>query len=338
MEIQSGEQLLEMMRGYQVACILAASVDLDLFGKLGHGARSAAELARDADCDLRGVTILADALAAIKVLQKSGDRYSLPEHLAPLLREDSPQSVMAMLRHQANCLRRWARLPWTVQSGVPAVVGPSVRGEEADQAAFIHAMHVVSRDVSRTLVPEINPGGFRCLLDIGGASGSWTIAWLTAQPQARAMIFDLPHVIPLARQRLAGTPIGARVELVPGDFYSDPLPKGADLVWVSAIIHQNSPEQNRTLYGRIAAAIQPGGWIYIRDIVLDASRTAPVAGALFAVNMLAATPGGNSYSFGEIAADLHSAGFVNVELVRRDEGMHSIVRAQAPAGHVAPAT
>ncbi len=329
MEIQNGEQLLEMMRGYQLPCILAAGVDLDLFGKLVHGPRSATELAQDTSCDLRGVTILLDALAAIKVLQKNGDQYSLPEHLAPMLRDDSPHSVIAMLRHQATCLRRWAKLPWTVQSGVPEMVGPSVRGEEVDQAAFIAAMHVISRDVSRTLVPEINPGGYRCLLDLGGASGSWTIAWLTAQPEARAMIFDLPHVIEMARQRLEATPIGDRVELVPGDFYQDPLPKGADLVWVSAIIHQNSPEQNRTLYGRIAEAIEPGGWIYIRDIVLDASRTAPVAGALFAVNMLSATQAGNSYTLQEIAADLESAGFVNVELVRRDEGMHSIVRAQA---------
>ena len=113
-----------------------------------------------------------------------------------------------------------------------------------------------------------------------------------------------------------------------GDFYTDPLPSGADLVWVSAIIHQNSPTQNRQLYARIAQAIQPGGWVYIRDIVLDESRTAPVAGAMFAVNMLTATKSGNSYTLEEMESDLTGAGFTHVELVRRDEGMHSVVRAQ----------
>ncbi len=329
MEIRNGEQLLEMMRSYQVPCILTAGVDIGLFGRLADSARSASELAAATGCDLRGITILLDALAGVQILRKDGDRYSIPEHLAHSLREDSPQSVIPMLRHQGNCLRRWARLPWTVKSGAPDVVGPSLQGTEADQAAFIGAMHVISCDVSQTLIPEINPGGFRCVLDLGGASGSWTVAWLKAEPQARAMIFDLPHVIPMARQRLAGLPIESRVELVPGDFYCDKLPKGADLVWVSAIIHQNSPEQNRALYARIAEAIEPGGWIYIRDIVLDSSRTRPVAGALFAVNMLTATAGGNSYSLDEITSDLQSAGFTNVQLVRHDEGMHSIVRAQA---------
>ncbi len=108
----------------------------------------------------------------------------------------------------------------------------------------------------------------------------------------------------------------------------DDLPTGADVVWVSAIIHQNSPEQNRALFRRVAAALEPRGWIYIRDIVLEPSRTAPVAGALFAVNMLSATEGGNSYSLADIQEALQSAGFVDVELVRRDEGMHSVVRAR----------
>jgi len=132
----------------------------------------------------------------------------------------------------------------------------------------------------------------------------------------------------MARQRLAATPFADRVELVPGDFYRDDLPPGADVAWVSAIIHQNSPEQNLALYRRIAAALEPGGWIYVRDIVLEPSRTAPVAGALFAVNMLSATAGGNSYSLTDIREALHAAGFADVELVRRDEGMHSIVRAR----------
>ncbi len=330
MDIQSGEQLLEMMRGYQVSCIMAAAVDLGVFGRLSGTARTAGEVAHDTMCDARGMTILLDALAALGFLQKQSDRYRLVDQLAPLLREDSPQSVIPMLRHQAVCMRRWSRLPWTLRAGVREEVGPSLCGDAADQEAFIQAMHVVSRDVATTLIPEINPGGFRCVLDIGGASGSWTVAWLEAEPQARGIIFDLPHVIPMARDRLSEHSVAHRIDFVAGDFYTDPLPTGADLVWVSAIIHQNSPAQNRQLYARIAEAIQPGGWVYIRDIVLDASRTAPVAGALFAVNMLTATEQGNSYTFEEMESDLTGAGFANVELVRRDPGMHSVVRAQLP--------
>jgi hypothetical protein len=215
-----------------------------------------------------------------------------------------------------------------VHTGKPQYPGPSIRGKDADNESFIEAMHVVSRDIAGALIQEIHPGGVRCVLDLGGASGSWTLAWLAAEPQSRAIIFDLPHVIPMARECFASSPFAERVELRAGDFYTDDLPKGADLAWVSAIIHQNSPDQNRALYRRIATALEPRGWIYIRDFVMEPSRTAPVAGALFAVNMLSATREGNCYSWTEIKEDLQSAGFADVQLVRRDNGMHSIVRAR----------
>jgi hypothetical protein len=328
MVIRNGEQLLEMMRAYQVPCILAAASDLDLFEKLVPAPRTAAEVAAEADCDLRAATILLDALAAVGVLDKQEDRYAIPHGLVPFLTHSSPRSVTAMLRHQAGCLRNWSRLPWTVRSGKPDDPGPSLRGEGADQEAFIEAMHVVSRDVADGLVQEVHPGGVRCILDLGGASGSWAMAWLKAEAQSRAMIFDLPDVISMARKRFAASPFADRVELCAGDFFTDDLPKGADLAWVSAIIHQNPPEQNRELYRRIAVALEPQGWIFIRDIVMEPSRTAPVAGALFAVNMLSATEGGNSYCFTEIQEDLEAAGFTDVQLVRRHEGMHSVVRAR----------
>ena len=328
MGIRDGEQILEMMRAYQVPCLFAAAADLDLFEKLAPVPRTAAEVAAAAGCDLRAVTILLDALAAVGVIVKQDEQYSISPELVPFLCEAFPQSVMAMLRHQANCLRRWSRLPWTVHSGKPEYPGPSIRGEDADKVSFIEAMHVVSRDVADELVQKIHPGSVRCVLDLGGASGSWTLAWLKAEPQSRAIIFDLPYVIPMARECFATSPFADRVELCAGDFYTDDLPKGADLAWVSAIIHQNSPDQNRALYRRIAAALEPQGWIYIRDIVMEPSRTAPVAGALFSVNMLSATEGGNSYCWTEIQEDLQSAGFADVQLVRRDEGMLSIVRAR----------
>jgi SAM-dependent methyltransferase len=328
MKIQDGEQLLALMRGFQVPCVLAAAADLDVFNLLAAAPRSASEVATRLHCDLRAMTILLDALTGIGILVKTVERYGLDPAAAPLVVDGSPPSVAAMLRHQANCLRRWSQLPWVVQSGRPADAGSSVRGPEADQASFIGAMHDIANTVAEPLIREINPRGFRCVLDVGGGSGTWTLAWLQAEPAARAILFDLPAVIPLARRRLTACGVADRVDLAAGDFYRDPLPRGADLVWLSAIIHQNSPDENRSLYRRAAEALEPGGRILIRDIVMDESHTSPVAGVLFAVNMLVATPGGGTYTLAEIREDLKSAGFGDVQLVRRDEGMHAVVAAR----------
>lgn len=328
MQIQTGEDLLDLMRGFQIPCVLAAAAELDVFNATAYSPVTASELALKLGCDERAMTILLDALSSVRVLTKTEGQYALASGLAPFLVDSSPQSVTAMLRHQANCLRSWARLPWVVQAGGPADAGASIRGAKADHTAFIEAMNVVSILVAERLIREINPGGFRCVLDIGGASGTWTLSWLQAEPAARAILFDLPEVIPMARERIEPSGLADRVDLVAGDYNREAFPQGADLAWVSAIIHQNSPAQNRSLYGRIAEAMEPGGIVMIRDVVMEESRTAPPAGALFAVNMLVATDGGNTYTLSEIRDDLTSAGFIEVKLIRRDEGMHSVVSAR----------
>lgn len=328
MTIESAEELLDLMRGYQISCVLAAATDLELFQLLAETPLDTETAAERMDCDIRATGILLDALSGIGVLTKESSGYVLAPKLAPLLLDQSRDSVIAMMRHQANCLRRWSHLPWAVQSGGPADAGPSLRGPEADHEAFIQAMHAINNQVADSLVREVNPGDVRCVLDIGGATGTWTLAWLEAEPQTRAILFDLPSVIPMARKRIEEAGAAERVDLVPGDFYTAPLPQGADLAWVSAIIHQNSRDQNRDLFRRIAEALSPGGRVLIRDIVMEDSHTEPLSGALFAVNMLVATDGGNTYTLAEIREDLTVAGFGDVRLVRRDEGMHAVVSAR----------
>ena len=154
------------------------------------------------------------------------------------------------------------------------------------------------------------------------------MAFLRAVPEATAVLFDLPQVLPLARDRLTRAGLADRVTLVAGDYNVDPMPGGADLAWLSAIVHQNSRAQNRALYAKIHAALAPLGTLVVRDIVMDESRTQPPAGALFAVNMLVGTEGGGTFTLDEFREDLASAGFGDIELLYRDEGMNSLVRAR----------
>ena len=105
---------------------------------------------------------------------------------------------------------------------------------------------------------------------------------------------------------------------------------GADYAWVSAIIHQHSREHNRALFAKVFAALERGGRVGVRDIVMDASRTRPVFGALFAVNMLANTDSGDTYSLEEISADLQAAGFVEPRLAVAADDMQAVVEARKP--------
>jgi len=327
----TADAILELARSYQSPCVLAAAAELDLFGPLGAGGSTAGEAAAKLRCDERAMTVLLDALAALELIRKTGERYMLPEATIPLLAAGGPASVVAMVRHQANCLRRWAQLAKVVRTGQPAGREPSLRGEEADMQSFIGAMHVVSEPIADEVVGHLRPLAWTRVLDIGGASGTWTAALLRARPESSAILFDLPEVIPLARKRLAGKGLTDRVQLVAGDYLQDELPGGADLAWISAIVHQNSRVENRRLFAAARRALQRGGHVAIRDIVMEPSRTAPAAGALFAINMFVATPGGGTFTFDELRADLEEAGFTDVTCARRDPGMNSLVTARTRA-------
>jgi len=321
----TADQILKLARSFQPACIVAAAADLDLFDAIGADRLTTDVIARRLHCNKRGVTVLLDALVALQMLCKQSSRYSVPARILNTLTHDGADSVLAMAQHQANCLRRWDQLAKVIKTGKPAERIPSVRGAEGDTASFIGAMHVINTQAAAVVVRDIQPLPFKRLLDVGGASGTWTIAFLHANPTGRATIFDLPPVIPLADKRLTKVELRSRVNLVKGNFYTDALPKGCDLAWVSAIVHQNSRQQNRQLFRKIYRALDTGGRIAIRDILMEESRTAPISGALFAINMLVGTEGGGTFTFAELRDDLKAAGFVGAKVVRQDAGMNAVV-------------
>jgi|ERR1039458_5033896 precorrin-6B methylase 2 len=324
----TADQILDLARSFQPACVLAAAADLDLFDAFGTAHLTADAIARHLQCNKRGITILLDALVALQMLNKHSTRYSVPASITKILTHDGSDNVLAMAQHQANCSRRWDQLAKVIKTGKPAQCVPSIRGERGDTASFIGAMHAINARVAAKVVQDIQPLPFNRLLDVGGASGTWTIAFLHANPSGSATIFDLPPVISLAKRRLKEAGLRQRVNLVKGNFYTDPLPKGCDLAWVSAIVHQNSRHQNRLLFRKVYRALDNGGRIVIRDILMEESRTAPISGALFAVNMLVGTKGGGTFTFEELRDDLRAAGFVGAKVVRQDEGMNVVIVAK----------
>ncbi len=323
----TADEALNIVRAFQPACVLAAAAELDIFTALHKRPMTAQSLAAELSCDPRATTILLDALTALGFLTKQANKYSVLPEVAEILTEKEPRTVLPIVCHLGNCLRRWSKLTQVTQTGRPAESSPSIRGAASDQAAFIGSMHSFSSLTANQIIDELKPLTFKHLLDVGGGSGTWTITFLRAAPEARATLFDLSDVIPLAKQRIADAELSDRVTFVAGDYCEDDLPSGADFVWLSAIAHQNSRKQNRALFAKIHTALQTNGVLLIRDVVMDESRTYPAHGALFAVNMLVATEAGGTYTFDEFQEDLSNVGFTYVTLIRRDEFMNSLIRA-----------
>ena len=327
MSYNSPEDVLRLSRNFMECRIMLSGAELNLFTILHQTPMTAEEISIRIGADLRAMTILLDALAAMGLLVKQSETYQCPDSISSVLSDDDPTSVLPMILHSAHLWRRWSRLTSVVKGtdDTEDTVVPSRNGDE--MRAFIGAMNVVAEPQAGKIVTAVNPGGAKMLLDVGGASGTYTIAFLQAVPEMRATLFDRPEVIEMARDRLGKTGMLNRVTLVSGDFYEDEFPQGHDLAFVSAIIHQNSLEQNTDLYGKVFRSLNNGGRIVIRDHIMKADRIHPKDGAIFAVNMLLGTSGGGTYTFEETKAGLLQAGFTRIALIREGEHMDALVEA-----------
>jgi hypothetical protein len=334
MVIPTSIELMEMAARFQQARILLSAVELGIFEELATASRTARQLSDACDTDLRATRYLLDALAAIGVLRKRASVYWVPKRVARWLSPGSEDCVLPMLEHWVRLWNRWHSLTAVVRQGHPVDRPPSL-GEppEAGTAAFIGAMDVLARlrsdEIARACAVASHSSR---LLDVGAGSGAYTMAFLKRYRNLEATIFDLPEVIPLARKSIGATRFAARVHYCPGDLYRDEMPGGHDLALLSAIIHQNSREENVALFKKVHRALDEGGTLLIRDHVMSKERTRPPLGAVFAVNMLLATRGGGTYTRQEIEEDLSDAGFGRVRMIRRGGYMDCLMEARKLRG------
>lgn len=343
MTMTAFEKVRNDMSGFMQASVLAALAELD-FGTVvlcNGNSCTAAQLAQICACDRRGTEALLDTLVGMGYFvkhQRGADaHYAVEEAYTVCFDSRHPDSCIPLIRHLACVQRSWVQLAQAVKTGVPVERAPSILGADEDRVSFIMAMNAVGRTLLDGVMRSLAEAGVLTfarpdvrILDIGGASGTYTEAFLRHLPQSTAVIFDLPVGIAQARKRFAGAELAPRVTLVAGDYTTDDLPGGCDFAWISAIIHQMGRRESRQLYAKARAALNPGGLVAVRDYVMDDDRTTPVDGALFGINMLVNTPHGMVYTFQDIREDLEAAGFTDVKHAVDVPTMCAVVTARNP--------
>ncbi|MBN2256140.1 MAG: methyltransferase domain-containing protein [Deltaproteobacteria bacterium] len=324
------ENIMPDVKGFMKSRVILTAAELDFFTILDRKPSTAKKLAEAEGIDPRATARVLDCLVGMGFLEKDGGIYSTTPK-GVLLSSCHPDTLLPMVCHMNDLWKSWSALTDTVRAGVNRRLRPggSFSGEELN--TFIGAMHAGGLRLSQAIADAYDTNRFNRLLDIGGASGTYTMAFLRKNPRLRAVIFDLEDVVPLSRERIRKAGFSGRVDFAIGDFYKDELPGGCDLALLSAIIHQNSASENLALYRKVYRALEPGGAILIRDHIMDESRTEPLEGALFAINMLVNTQGGDTYTFRDVGDALKKAGFCNIVLLRTGRKMDCLVEAQKPA-------
>jgi ubiquinone/menaquinone biosynthesis C-methylase UbiE len=319
------DDLNEMIRGFMPSRVILSALELNLFTAVGAGA-SAEQVAQKIGGSLRGTTMLLNALVSLKLLEKNVEIFAITPQSARFLADGSPDSAHLAQLHSADLWKRWSTLTRAVKTGTPAerdASGNSV-------ASFIAAMDHNARGRAQAMAKAVGLGSVRKMLDLGGGSGAYSIAFAKIAEDLTSTILDQPEVLAITSKHIREAGLGQRIHTRPGDMLTAPLESNTyDLVLLSAICHMFSPEENRALLRRAHAALVPQGRLVISDFILEPDKTAPRFAALFSLNMLVNTAGGASYSEPEYRDWLKEAGFNEAQLVRMPAGVALMIAAKS---------
>jgi SAM-dependent methyltransferase len=186
--------------------------------------------------------------------------------------------------------------------------------------AFIAAMHMRAIRQAPAIVRLINLKGVKRVLDVGGGSGVFSMAFVRARKGITAVIFDLANVTRLTKAYIDAENLDNLISVVGGDYTVDPLVSGFDLVFMSAVIHSNSSEINRQLFRKAFEALNPEGRLVVLDYIMNGDRISPAVGAYFSLNMLVGTREGDSYMESEVRGWMEDAGFKNISKTKTPFG------------------
>ena len=309
--------LFDLCAGFVYSQVLLACVRLRLFDALKNGPISAETLPLPPDAASR----LLEAAAALRLLERRGKNSFGPGVLGAALTGNP--GIMAMIEHNSLfyadlgdpvALLRGDRRDTGLGRLWPYAKGPRPAGlHEADVAAYTTLMSGSQPIVAEDILAACRLDRYRCLLDVGGGEGTFLIQAAATAPDLRLMLFDLPAVANRAHSRFADAGLTDRARTFGGDFRTDALPSGADIVSLVRVIHDHDDGQALAIMSAAWQALPPNGTLLLAEPMAGTPKAGGVE-AYFALYLLA-MGSGRPRRPAELTSMLHSAGFTRVRLL-----------------------
>ena len=325
--------VLELLNAFRKSKAMFAAIDLGVFEALAGEWKTADELAIELRADAGALRRLLGACQMLGLVARSHGKFTNSPAADAYLTQASPSRMLGYANYSDEVLwRLWANLADAVREGTHRwtqtygwegpIFSHFFRTDEA-RREFLMGMHGFGQISSPVVVNAVDLGGFTTLVDLGGATGHLAVAACRRWPGLRAVLFDLPEAVPLARELIAASPVADRVSVVEGDFFTAELPRG-DLYALGRIIHDWNEEKSRQLLRRVYDALPPGGAVLLAEKLLDDDKAGPEWAVLQSLNMLVCTEG-RERTLGEYAELLAGVGFAEVSGVRTGAPLDAVL-------------
>ncbi len=314
------EYLNEISYSYWKAQVLFVAIDMDMFTLTAGNGKSCKVIARKLRTDLRATEMILNALVSLEFLRKINDHYRNTAISNRYLMKGSPLYQGDRIHHFHNMWDCWSKLNVAVKTGKPTAYDNAKEDvDEKRLREFIRAMHNIGAVQAGEICRELHIRKYCSLLDLAGGQGTYAVRFAKENPKLRAVVFDLPEVIKIAREHIKESGMKGKVTTKAGDCLKDSFGKELyDIVFVSNLLHIYKPGENRKILKKCWDSLLKKGIVVIQEFVLNSAKTQPLFGTLFSLNMLMGTHRGSSYSYVEMKEWLKDVGFKNIKKVNLD--------------------
>ena len=313
--------LFEIYRGAHATELLTAAVaHFHVFDRFAGGPMTVAEWRSSLGLAERPAVVLLTALRAFGLLvENEPGRLDLSELAREHLTTGSPFAVCDYIGLAADSPGVLAMVE-RLRTNRPAGSRPEEEGaafiyregiesameQEAAARRLTLALAGRARNVAPVLAQRAPLESARVLLDVGGGTGLYSIAFLQKNPALRAIVWDRPEVLKVTAELAAAHGVRDRLECRAGDMFADEPPP-TDVVLLSNVLHDWDIPECRRLVSRCAAVLPRGGRLLIHDVFLNDALDGPLPIALYSAALFSLTEG-RAYSAAEYRSWLKESG------------------------------
>jgi hypothetical protein len=308
--------IMRLALAYRSSMVLFAASELDVFSQLAAGPRTSDDLAAATGGAAQPMRLLLDACVADGLLTRDGERYANSDVAQAFLVKGQRAYIGNGMKYAEDLYIPWASLAEHVRTGKPVMEPEEILGKDPEKTrAFIYAMHERARGISTVLPAGVDLSGRKHLLDVGGGPGTYSIALVKAAPGLRSTILDLPGVLEISKEIVAGNGCADRIGTRAGNYLTADFGTGYDAVLLSGMMHRETEENCQGLLRKAFAALDPGGIVIVSDVFFDDEhRTDPPFATFFALSMALTAVHGTTHSKLHMARWMRDAGFDDVEI------------------------
>ena len=312
----SPDDIMRLGMAFWGSKALLSAVDLGVFTALAERSLECGELATRLGIHERSARDFFDALVALNMLVRDGDRYGNTRAADFFLDRNKPSYIGGFLELANNRLySMWDALTVGLRSGKPQTdtkdggeLFETLYADPEKLAEFLGAMTGISIGVSKALAEKFPWQEYKSFVDIGCAQGCALVQVALRHAHLTGGGFDLPPVGPIFDTYVKSMGLEHRLRFHAGDFFVDEMPP-ADVLIMGHILHNWNSEQKKLLLEKAYGAVSPGGALVAYEWLIDEERRDNALSLLMSLHMLMETPGGNNFTGSECCAWMHEAGF-----------------------------